>query len=147
MTDYRRNHYVPIWYQDRFLPNRPNRNFHYLDMKPETLVSNGHRYSRRSKLRWGPKLCFVETDLYTTKSGSWESTDIEKHFFGELDATASNALNYFEGFTHPSASENAFNTFLPYMSIQKLRTPKGLAALSAFAKQLPEVPKNGLCPP
>jgi len=32
---YRENHYVPIWYQERFLPTEGERKFRYLDLAPE----------------------------------------------------------------------------------------------------------------
>lgn len=138
MTKYRNNHYVPVWYQERFFPTETReRKFFYLDMKPETIVvSNGRRYKRNSLLRWGPKSCFCQDDLYTTKFGPWLSTEIEEKFFGPLDASARPALDYFANFTHPSAEREHFLRLLPYMSIQKLRTPKGLAYLSELTKQI-----------
>lgn len=136
MTKYRLNHYVPIWLQERFIPNSlRERKFHYLDMKPETLSSNGRRYKRNDLLRWGPPKCFCEYDLYTTKFGSWISTEIEEKFFGPLDASAREALDYFAAFTHPSAEGELFQRLMLYMSIQKLRTPKGLRMLSALTQQ------------
>ena len=136
MSKYRVNHYVPIWYQDRFLPaSAGERKFHYLDMKPETIVSNGRVHKRNAILRWGPRNCFCEHDLYTTRLGSWISTEIEESFFGPLDASARESLDYFAAFTHPSAESNHFRRLMLYMSIQKLRTPKGLQFLSAYTRQ------------
>ncbi len=136
MTKYRDNHYVPIWFQERFIPNASKeRKYYYLDMKPETLMSNGRRYTRKSLLRWGPQKCFCEYDLYTTKFGSWISTEIEEKFFGPLDATARESLDYFSTFQHPSAEGKLFQILVLYMSIQKLRTPKGLRMLSELTRQ------------
>lgn len=131
--EFRHNHYVPEWYQRRFLPAGLDR-FFYLDMKPETVERDGHRYVRRSVMQWGPSLCFAENDLYTVKWGNWENTDIEKFFFGKFDNSAPRALDYFSNFENPSANEKAFHTFLTYMSVQKLRTPKGLAWLQFQSK-------------
>jgi hypothetical protein len=66
-----------------------------------------------------------------TQWGAISNTEIEQFFFGQLDATAPNALDYFASFAHPSIDGEAFNTLLRYMSVQKLRTPKGLAELAA----------------
>lgn len=136
MSKYRDNHYVPIWFQERFIPSTSReRKYYYLDKKPETLVSNGHRYTRNEILRWGPPKCFCEYDLYTTEFGSWISTEIEEKFFGPLDATAREALDYFASFAHPSADGELFQRLMLYMSIQKLRTPKGLRILSELTRQ------------
>ncbi len=136
MSKYRLNHYVPIWYQERFIPaSAKERKFHYLDMRPETIVSNGRSHTRKSELRWGPPRCFCERDLYTTKAGSWISTEIEEKFFGPIDAAARKSLDYFADFTHPSAEGEHFKRLILYMSIQKLRTPKGLQFLAEVTRQ------------
>lgn len=136
MSKYRENHYVPIWYQERFIPSRSKeRKYYYLDKMPETRVSNGHRYKRSEILRWGPPKCFSEYDLYTTKFGGWLSTEIEQQFFGRLDEKARASLDYFASFAHPSADGELFQRLMLYMSIQKLRTPKGLRMLSELTRQ------------
>ena len=135
MPDYRLNHYVPKWHQYMFFPNgTKDCKFYYLDLKPKTESSKGHQYKRKSLLRWGPPKCFCETDLYTTKFGGWESTEIEEKFFGKIDSSGRAAVEYFSTFQHPSIDHDAFNALLPYFSIQKLRTPKGLAYLSKLTK-------------
>ena len=133
--DFRHNHYVPEWYQHRFLlPESKEKKFFYLDMHPATKVSNGVHYQRKALLRWGPGRCVVEEDLYTTKFGEWESTEIEERFFGKVDSSAQRAIDYFANFRHPSADPDAFHALLPYMSVQKLRTPTGLAHLGSISK-------------
>ena len=104
-------------------------------MKPDTRISHGHAYKRKALLRWGPNRSFCEEDLYTTKYGNWESTEIEEKFFGRVDSSARFALDYFADFQHPSVNHDAFRALLPYMSIQKLRTPKGLRYLADFTRQ------------
>ena len=50
--DFKHNHYVPEWYQRRFmLPGQGK--YWYLDLKPEQVVQNGHRFTRRDLLHWG----------------------------------------------------------------------------------------------
>ena len=135
MADYSRNHYVPEWFQYRFLlDDVREKKFYYLDLNPDTMVSNKHKYTRRSLLRWGPPSCFYEEDLYKTRFGNWESTEIEEKFFGRVDPCAPAAIDYFTNFQHPSANENAFRNLISYMSIQKLRTPKGLTHLADLVR-------------
>jgi hypothetical protein len=135
MSDFKRNHYVPEWFQRRFLPNETkDRKFFYLDLNPETVSIKKHKYIRNALLRWGPPSCFCQDDLYTTRFGNWESTEIEEKFFGRVDSAAPAAVDYFANFKHPSVDESAFQNLVLYMSIQKLRTPKGLAFLSEVAR-------------
>jgi hypothetical protein len=78
--DFKHNHYVPEWYQRRFmLPAQGN--YWYLDLMPEVIINNGHRYTRRELLPWGPGSCFAEHDLYTTRWGDEENVDIENFFW------------------------------------------------------------------
>jgi len=130
MSNYKRNHYVPEWYQRRFLLSGQEAKFFYLDLNPETVHLKKHQYVRNSLLRWGPSSCFCVDDLYTTRFGYWESTEIEQRFFGKIDADAPMAIDYFTNFKHPSVNGKSFNTLVPYMSLQRLRTPKGLFYLS-----------------
>ena len=127
---------MPQWFQERFIPQGAReQKFHYLDLRPESKVSpGGHRYTRHNLLRWGPIRCFYQDDLYTTKLGKWESTDIEQYFFGRVDSQAQDAIAYFADFQHPGADGDLFQTLLSYMSIQKLRTPKGLAYLASLSR-------------
>lgn len=128
MENFERNHYVPKWYQYRFLPpDLKQKKFFYLDLKPSTVISGGHPHKRNALLRWGPRRCFAESHLYTTQFASWKSTEIEEKFFGVIDSTARAAVEYFSTFEHPSVEPDYFHTLVRYMSIQKLRTPKGLA--------------------
>lgn len=136
MQDYRRNHYVPQWYQYRFFPTSSGeRKFFYLDLKPEVIkISKGRSYKRNALLRWGPPKCFQIRDLYTTKFGNWESTEIEQKFFGKIDGSGHEAVEYFTNFQHPSVNPDALHNILPYMTVQKLRTPKGLKYLAEFSR-------------
>ena len=129
--EYRDHHYVPQWYQKRFMPQGEHEWF-YLDLKPETLTDpRGVPHVRRAVKRQGAKKSFFERDLYTTKLHGVETRDIEKYFFGDIDSKGLPAVEYFDQFTHPpAAGGSAFRDFLLYMSTQKLRTPKGLLSLS-----------------
>ncbi|WP_349366797.1 MAG: DUF4238 domain-containing protein [Nitratireductor rhodophyticola] len=130
---YRHNHYVPEWYQRRFmLPGQHK--YWYLDLKPERQTSGGVTFTRRDRLHWGPERCFAQNDLYTTQWGDIVNTEIEQFFFGSLDSEGKKAAEYFGGFKHPSANGAMLETLISYMSAQKLRTPKGLATLQSMTR-------------
>lgn len=133
---YRRNHYVPQWYQGRFFPtDLRERKFCYLDLKPEKFRDASGRERKKTALwKWGTPRCFVETDLYTTRLGNWISTEIEEKFFGRIDADGRRAVDYFTNFAHPSANGEAFEAIMRHMSTQKLRTPKGLRYLASLVR-------------
>jgi len=139
--EYKHNHYLPEWYQKRFLPDGQSQQ-HYLDLKPEVIIQNGHKFTRKAKLKWGPKLCFAQDDLYTLSIGGLDIKDLEKFFFGELDADGSDAVAHFADFDYGDKSHQAFDSLLPYLSAQKLRTPRGLAWLSWLIKQSGSTDKN-----
>ncbi len=131
--EYQHNHYVPEWYQRRFMLQGQHR-YWYLDLKPDEVVNGKVRYVRRDLLNWGPALCFAEHDLYTTEWGGIQNTDIEQFFFGGLDNKGKKAVEYFGSFGHPSADGDLFQKFVQYMSVQKLRTPKGLGFLKPLMR-------------
>jgi hypothetical protein len=67
---YHRNHFVPIWYQRRFLPpGMKEQKFQYLDLKPGNVVNGTRRMLRKGLMHWGPGRCFYKDDLYTTRFG------------------------------------------------------------------------------
>jgi len=106
-----------------------------LDLTPEA-VRPGSTKTRKDLHHWAPRRVFAEDDLYTTRWGDITNVEIEKFFFGKLDAKARHAVEFFEKFDHTRIDSEAFNTLMTYMSVQKLRTPKGLANLSEQLKNL-----------
>ncbi len=135
MSDYRNHHYVAQWYQKRFLPERGReQKFHYLDLRPEKVKQGPRSYTRGALLRWGTPRCFAERDLYTTRFGSWFSTQIEQRYFGQVDPRGRRAVDYFTEFEHPSVDSDALQDLMQYVTLQRLRTPTGLAALAEMAK-------------
>lgn len=131
-NEYRNNHYVPEWYQKRFIdPNSKDQIIHYLDLKPGSFVDAlGNKHPANSLKSTGTRQCFKEIDLYTTSFGDIESTKLEQSFFGEIDSNGKMSIDYFTDFAHPSVNGKAFQNMVLYMSTQKLRTPKGLAWLA-----------------
>lgn len=133
---YKENHYVPVWYQERFLPTEGERKFHYLDLQPEQFRDpRGILRTKTALRRWGAVSCFKETDLYTEKFGRYESTEIEQFFFGKVDASGKEAVDFFsrygsfKDFREGVSPNEMFNSLLNYMSVQRFRTPKGLLYL------------------
>jgi hypothetical protein len=130
--NFKHNHYVPEWYQKRFMLAGQGK-YWYLDLKPEQVVRNGSRFTRRDLLQWGPASCFAETDLYTVKWSGQENVDIEKFFFGRVDSEGKSAVEFFSDFKFDHAGQQqAFSGLMNYVSVQKLRTPKGLGLLSGM---------------
>src|SRR5229473_4778806 len=121
------HHYVPQWYQRRFLKSDQNR-FHYLDLHPKTVSHDGvHRHRRRDLLSWGPARCFCADELYTTKFGNWLSDEIERRFFGPIDSQGMESVRTianFEGLSHSSGT--GLDLLPSYMDAQRMRTPRGL---------------------
>ena len=134
--EYRHNHYVPVWYQKRFLPvGQANQELFLRDLKPPVYRdSKGKTHPGREVRPFGFRHCFAEDDLYTTRVGLQDSTAVERLFFGAIDNNGRHAVEYFAGFSHPSVNGPAFQALLLYMSTQKLRTPKGLGWLAEQAK-------------
>lgn len=129
--EYRNNHYIPIWYQKRFVPDSTSEHeLHYLSLKPPQFIdSKGKIHTSNAVRRLGFKHCFAENDLYTTNLNGVESRTIEQLFFGEIDARGRSAVGWCAGFSYPWDGSICINDLLLYMSTQKLRTPKGLAWL------------------
>lgn len=74
MSKYRHNHYVPIWYQQRFILRGQHR-YWRLDLFPEVVKHAKGSYKRRDIHEWSPENIFAEDDLYT----SLEKWDINGH--------------------------------------------------------------------
>ncbi|RBP45860.1 uncharacterized protein DUF4238 [Roseimicrobium gellanilyticum] len=130
--NYVRNHYVPAWYQRRFLdPSSKDKELFYLDLAPSRFVDGrGKPHIKRALKRQGPKKCFFERDLYTMNLGPFRSTDIEENFFGEIDDKGRDAVHALEGYAPGFKGQAiAFSDLLLYLSTQKLRTPRGLGWL------------------
>lgn len=130
-NEFRNNHYVPEWYQRRFmLPG--DTQLHYLDLNPDTFTDpRGVSHLDRALKRRGPSVCFVERDLYTRRLQGLTSTEIEERFFGDIDRNGKLAVEYFSYFSYPLSDwGNSFKDLMLYMGTQKLRTPKGLGWLA-----------------
>ncbi len=130
--EYTNNHYVPQWYQRRFLEDgQTNGTIQLLDLTPPVFFDRSGVAHPANELRTHSiEKSFKEDDLYTLQNGTRRSTIIEQKFFGGIDGFGKNAVDYFTNFEHPSIDAKAARNMVTYMSAQKLRTPKGLGWLS-----------------
>jgi hypothetical protein len=68
MTEsYRKNHYIPVWYQKQFIPaSRSDAEIYHLDLRPDIIRIPGRQSFKAKDLKKsGPKHIFFERDLYT----------------------------------------------------------------------------------
>lgn len=133
-SEYRNNHYVPQWYQKRFIPvGQTDNSLFYLNLNPATHTdSRGQVHQENPVRKQGFRRCFAEDDLYTAWFGNERRTDIERRFFGKIDDNGRKAVDFFASYDHLSYmwDGNMLNNMALYMSTQKLRTPKGLGWLA-----------------
>lgn len=132
MSQSHHNHYVPIWYQKRFIATKVGK-YHYLDLSPEEAVSpGGVRYTRRALRHLGPDSCFAQDDLYTVQIGSWSNDEIERYFFGPIDDQGRDAVEFFADFSFRKGVKEAFHNLVRFMDAQRIRTPRGLDWLQSL---------------
>jgi Protein of unknown function (DUF4238) len=127
-AEYRNNHYVPQWYQRRFIPpEAEDRELFLLDLKPGSFrTPDGRKVKRPAVRRTGTRRCFAIDDLYTTRLGGVESRELEKTFFGEVDRRGRRAVEWFATDGWDGMYRTVLEDLMLFMSTQKLRTPKGL---------------------
>jgi len=140
MTKTRNNHYVPRWHQEGFF--EPGRiTYSYLDLSPrQHALSDGRLVTEKSKFDSPASRAFCQRDLYSTFFGTTVNDEIERKLFGDIDTRGADAIRAFVG-EDPNDWIRHFSAFFEYLDIQKIRTPKGLAWLSA---QYPRLTQNDL---
>ncbi|GLR90917.1 DUF4238 domain-containing protein [Bradyrhizobium iriomotense] len=140
MSKTRNNHYVPQWHQEGFF--EPGRNkLAYLDLTPpQKVLSDGRVITERALFEAPTSRAFRQMDLYSTFFGTSVNDEIERRLFGDIDAKGSLAVR---AFATDDVGEwhRHFQKLFEYIDIQKIRTPKGLAWLSA---QYPTLTQNDL---
>ena len=80
----RKHHYVPIWFQKGFLPEG-QKALKYLHLKPYKTLPDGNQVKLKEIYEFGPRSCFQEKDLYTTKMLGIRNDEIEEYLFGKID--------------------------------------------------------------
>src|SRR5208282_2239040 len=112
------HHYVPEWYQRRFLPQGVSK-YYYLDLQPETIVQDGHAHQRNAIRHLGPNSCFYKDDLYALNFAGQTTDELEQFFFGTSDNVGSSALGHiaeFDGIT-----DTICESFQPFVHTWGLR--------------------------
>jgi hypothetical protein len=120
----RRHHYIPIWFQKRFLPEGQT-SLYYLNLQPFKELPDGRQLKLREIYEWGPGNCFQRKDLYTTRFLGIKNDEIEEFLFGKIDNDGSKAIHALVVQDFEMLSK-FFKQVFEYMDAQKLRTPKGL---------------------
>jgi hypothetical protein len=120
------HHYVPQWYQKRFLPIGQSKLF-YLDLKPQRVENDEHSYFRRNPQSAGVVNCFSRDDLYAMRFGKQTTDILETKLFGIVDKKGAPAAAFFSDYHDYLAETNdAFKDLVIYMGAQRFRTPRGL---------------------
>jgi hypothetical protein len=119
-------HYVPRWYQKRFLP-AGQETLWYLDLRPETVTKGDIRYTRKALWYWEPARCFCVDDLYSMRFGNQTTDEMEKRLFGLVDGKGAVATDFFRTYDDfREGTPEAYQALLWYMGAQRFRTPHGL---------------------
>lgn len=133
----RKNHYVPVWYQRRFILNGRNKLF-YLNLDTHEQLPDGRVIIHNELSQRSPSSCFCQQDLYTTQFGDVLNDEIERLLMGEIDTNGAKALRAIvDG--EPNAVHSAFQPFFEYLDAQKIRTPKGLDWIKSLYPKLSQV--------
>jgi|ERR1700722_1475702 hypothetical protein len=121
------HHYVPRWYQKRFLAAGQQKLWH-LDLKPETVIIDGKRsYTQKALRRLYPGERFWLKDLYILQFGTEVTDIIEKSFFGQVDDSGQKSVQFFATPEIDREGLNrAYKGLLGFIAAQRLRTPRGL---------------------
>lgn len=121
------HHYVPEWYQKRFLSPGSER-LHLLNLKPDRVsLENGCSFTHSAYRQAPPSRSFYIDDLYMLRFGRSVTDALERTFFGKVDkrgAVAVEAFSKITGFDDGFASSQGQIPF--YMGAQRFRTPRGL---------------------
>lgn len=129
-----RHHYVPQWYQRRFLAPGSTA-FKVLDRNPDVFrdKSGNVKGVARSILDKGPDAWFFESELYTVRALGVANDDIETMLFGAIDHAGKAAVDALVN-DDWVGMHKTYPDFFEFMDAQRLRTPKGLSFLAMIAR-------------
>ena len=130
-----KHHYVPEWYQRRFLAPGQTA-FKILDLKPREFrdKKTGALLGRsRAVFERGPTAWFYEKDLYTVRALGQVNDDIERYLFGRIDREGKLGLEALVT-EDWNTLHHYYDRFFEFMDALRLRTPKGLRFVQGFAK-------------
>jgi Protein of unknown function (DUF4238) len=120
------HHYVPRWYQKRFLPVG-QKALCYLDLKPDLIDNGNFKYKKKALRFWDPARCFCARDLYSLRFGNQTTDVLEKRLFGIVDKRGAAATEFFRHYDDlREGTHEAYQGLLAYLGAQRSRTPHGL---------------------
>jgi hypothetical protein len=139
------HHYVPQWYQRRFLPGGKGELW-VRDLNPAKFIDCADGVRRpipkpRELFRSGPDKLFEIENLYAISQQGLSSDALERSLFGGIDSEGAIATQMFDlwpktsGFggargAYPDASfghpSERMQELVMYLNAQKFRTPKGM---------------------
>jgi hypothetical protein len=125
----KRNHYVPQWYQNRFVKEEQPQ-YWCLDKSKE---SDNTYYNI-------PKSFFQQKHLYTIELFGQKSDALEKLLFGDIDVRGHKAIDIItikDGW-NTEHGHRGWQDFIEFMNAQKLRTPKGLDWIRKELSKIPD---------
>lgn len=129
-----KHHYVPEWYQRRFL--EPGKTaFKILDLHPTVFRRPDGSVTGRSReiLVRGPTAHFYEPDLYTVKLLGTPNDEIERMLFGPIDLEGKRSIDAFLAQDWNTVHHTYWKMY-EFMDALRLRTPKGLDFLRLVFK-------------
>ena len=129
-----KHHYVPEWYQKRFLAPGASA-FKILDLNPQVFRKPSGAIVGRGRdiLEKGPNAFFFEKDLYTVRWFGEANDDIERMLFGTIDREGRRAIEAYLAQDWDTVHDTYWQMF-EFMDALRLRTPKGLAFLRLVFK-------------
>lgn len=134
MQQSHKHHYVPEWYQRRFMFDEQTA-YYRLDLSPKCIKTPSGKVIKKGEILCrGPKKFFYEIDLYTTRYFSIENDEIEKFLFGKIDTEGSKAISAMASPDWMREIHPHILNYYEYMDAQRLRTPKGLEWLTKILK-------------
>ncbi|WP_166258695.1 DUF4238 domain-containing protein [Marinobacter salicampi] len=129
-----KHHYVPEWYQKRFMLEAQTAYFR-LDLFPRTIKTPSGKTVKKGEItKKGPGKFFFEVDLYTTQYFGQQNDDIERHLFGKIDTEGQAAVDALASEDWRQRIHPHIQNFYEYMDAQRLRTPKGLYWLTSVVQ-------------
>lgn len=129
-----KHHYVPNWYQRRFMLEEQTA-YYRLDLSPEQIKTpTGKIIKKAEVLQKGPEKFFFEIDLNTTRYFDVENDDIEKYLFGDIDTKGAKAIAAMASPNWMEVIHSHIQNYYEYMDAQRLRTPKGLAWINQILR-------------
>ena len=126
-----RGHYIPEWYQRRFLAPGCT-TFKILDLHPPVFRRPDGSVAGRGRdiLDKGPNAFFFEKNLYTVRWLGQPNDDIERMLFGAIDHAGKRAIEAYIAQDWNTVHDTYWIMY-EFMDALRLRTPKGLNFLRA----------------